>query len=484
MTPSLLLLSLVLSAEARAAENAGVDGGSAEFAAPGLLGAVDAGVPVQNVHEATPVVTIPAPGPPPHIEGTVKLRGAAEADFSSFPSGISADGAQDLFLDLRPMFGIDAGDDFGIELGAEFRLRVFDDPPAQRADDIGGVLRRKDWDEASDFGQIIRALRIGRGDSVLWVQAGAVRKKTLGLGHLISRYSNQDNPDYHPASASVGVAYKAFRGEFFASDLFGARLFAGELALDLGRIIGSTEAVYDRFHLAFSLAHDAGQAGGIAPQATLLELDFDAVLYRNSAVRIMALTGLGSRVQGTADVGLVAGLSVDATLEGAFSIGGKLELRKQAGGFRQGFFGPGYELARFAGAGLSGAPRAQESLPDAFSVYGELHLASGDAVSVDLSLEHFSWGRTDTDVLFSLAIIDHRLVGAARFTGTGLGVSLIDASGPIAKPRYAMTTELRLRLFSSFYVLAAGGTVFFPQPDSTLVRGIYAGAGAGVDFER
>ena len=103
-----------------------------------------------------------------------------------------------------------------------------------------------------------------------------------------------------------------------------------------------------------------------------------------------------------------------------------------------------------------------------------MRIASGRAVSFDVALEHFIWGRTDLDVLFSLEIIDQRLTAGARFTGTGLG----------KLPRYAMTTELRLRLFTSLYALGSGGTVFFPQPDSTLVRGVFVCLGVGFDLER
>ena len=436
------------------------------------LSAIDAGV-----HAAEPVHLEVPPTEPAENQGRVKLRAAAESSLTSFPSGTPG-GGQDAFIDLRPILGISIGEDFGIEVGAQFRLRLIDNEPAQRAGDIGGALRRADWDEASDFGQILRSLTINNPDSAFWVQAGSVRKKTLGLGHLISRYSNQDNPDYHPAGAAIGAGYKAIRAELFVSDIFGARIFAGETVADLGRIFGSTEGVFDRFHLAFSLAHDAGRAGTVAPSVTLYQLDFDAVLYRSAAARIMALAGLGARladaVDSTGDLGLVVGISVDATLEGGFSIGGKAEVRKQQSGFRQGFFGPGYELSRFASIGFSGPSQAAEQLPDGFSFVGELHLASGTAVSFDFALEHFTWNRTDVDAVFSLEVINQRLIAGARFTAVGLGKI----------PRYATTSELRLRLFSSFYVLAAAGTVFFPQPDGTLVRGIYAGVGAGLDFER
>ena len=477
MPVSLLLCALVLSAD----PDAGVAAPSMQ---PAPWPVADAGVPTAL---GSPTIDAPASRtaldggepradePPPSDQKL--LHAAAEVGLTSFPSGTPG-GWQDGFLELAPIVGIDLGDPFALEVGAEFRLRLIDSPPDQRAGDIGGVLRRADWDEASDFGQIIRSLRISKPESVFWLQAGAVRNKTLGLGHLLSRYSNQDNPDYHPAGATIGARYKAIRAEAFASDILGARIFAGEVVADVGRIFGNTQSVYDRFHLAFSIAHDEGRAGYVAGRVSLFQLDLDAILFRTATTRLMILVGLGGRaadaLDATPDPGFLAGLAVDATFEGGFSIGGRFEVRKQGSGFRQGFIGAGYELARFAGTGFSGPSRMAEQLPDGFSVDGELHIASGTAVSFDLALEYFNWGRADLDALFSLEIIDHRLVAGARFTGTGLG----------QVPRYAVTSELRLRIFSSFYVLGSGGTVFFPQSDGTLVRGVYAGAGAGFDFER
>ncbi|MBS1152470.1 MAG: hypothetical protein H6Q89_4168 [Myxococcaceae bacterium] len=435
--------------------------------------AADAGAPIQPT--PWPVEAAPSDGAP-SSRTQLKLRGAAEVGLTSFPSGFPG-GTQDALLDLRPVLGLDLGEDFALELGAELRMRLVDNPPEQRSTDFGGVLRRADWDEPSDFGQILHALRVGNPAGFFWLEAGAVRKRTLGLGHLLWRYSNQDNPDYHPAAATVGAGYKAFRGELFASDLFGARIFAGEAVADFGRIFGSSEGAFDRFHLAVSAAHDAGRAGSAAAPVTLLQLDLDAVFYRSSALRLMVLAGAGGRtadlLDPTADVGLLAGLAADLTLPRGFSIGGRVELRKQQSGFRPGFLGPGYELARFSGTGFSQPARAAEQLPDGFSVAGELHLAHRTTVSLDAALEYFSWGRADVDGLFSLELLDHRLVAGARYTGTGLG----------QVPRHAVTGELRARIVASFYVIGSGGTVFFPQTDGSLVRGIYAGAGAGIDFD-
>lgn len=413
----------------------------------------------------------------------VHLKGAVEAQFALFPSG-GGDPGLDLMLAVRPVLGLSVGTGFSIGLGPTLRLRAIDFPPSERPNDLGGVLRRADWDEPSDYGNILQSLTILTESSPFFLRAGAVRKKTLGLGHLVNRYSNQENSDYHPAGGTAVLAVGAVRTEVFASDVLGARLFAGELAVDLGRTFSPSAAVWDRFGLGLEVGHDLGCAGlpfrsdpfleRVSPPAvTLLQLDGWAVLLRTSAIRAMLLAGVGSRMNSAVDLGLVAGGAVDATV-GAFGLSLKGEVRKQAGGFRHGLFGPTYELARFADTGFSGPSVAAAVLPDGFSVYGEARAGVGSTVTVDTAVEHFFFGRTDLDTTASLALLDGWIFVDARFTVVGLG----------QLPRYAATGSLRARVFRSIYVLASGGTVFFPQPDGTLVRGVTASAGVGVDFER
>jgi hypothetical protein len=413
----------------------------------------------------------------------VKLRGAAEAELLLLPSGFGENGV-DFFVALRPVAGFSVADAFALELGPTLRLRLIDSPPDNRSTDFGGVLRRPDWDEASDFGQILQSLRIASDASPFFVRAGPATKKTLGLGHLISRYSNQTNIDYHPAAAEAVLTVGPVRAELFASDIFGARLFAGDLAWDLGRTFSPSLELRDRFILAFELAHDFGLAGlpfradasqprlTLTP-VTLLQLDASAVLVRSRTLRVMALGGFGSRANEQADLGFVGGGALDAAV-GDIGFSLKLELRKQSGGYRQGLFGPTYELSRFADVGFHGTPLSDVQLPNDWSAQGELRFAVGTLVTFDFAAEHFFFGRTDLDGSLEVVLLKSWLVGQARFSLVGLGVN----------PRSSIVGSLRARLFASFYLLGSAGTVFFPQPEGGLLRSVFASAGVGVDFER
>lgn len=467
----------------------------------GVEDAVDGG-PEPVLHLAVPLPPAPQPQPPYQPQPVVtavpvpqpvdagveappvlKLHGAAEADLGLFPTGFPENGF-DLMTTVHPVIGFGVGDDFGIELGPTFRLRVIDTPSLNRPSDVGGFLRGADWDELSDYGQILQSLKIAKDTGIFHLRLGTARKKSLGLGHLMWRYGNQANPDYHPASGTAVLRAGPVRAEFFASDILGARLFAGDLAWDIGGTFSSDATVKDRYGLALELVHDANRAGRpfrpdpsierlVIPSVTLLHLDASAVLVRNAALRWVVMAGVGTRANDTGDLGLLVGMTLDANVkEIGFST--RLELRKQAGGFRHGFFGPMYELQRFVDIGYRGDSIGAAVLPDGLSAFGELRVGIGARISFDAAAEYFFWNRLDLDGGLSIALLDDWFFLTARTTIVGLA----------QQPRFAFNAGLRWRLFPSFYVLGEGGTLFFPQPDGSLVRGVAFSAGVGVDFER
>jgi hypothetical protein len=158
-----------------------------------------------------------------------------------------------------------------------------------------------------------------------------------------------------------------------------------------------------------------------------------------------------------------------------------VEGRYQGGGFRFGMFGAGYELARFAGVGLSAPPLAEERLPLAPAGAGEIALALGSTTKVDGLLlhvsvagEYFAFGRVDADLAAELRLPGGTTTGSLRIILTGLQVD----------PRYAATLHLRQRLAPWLYAWGSGGVVHFAQAEGGLVRGYTGGLGVGVDFER
>jgi len=403
-----------------------------------------------------------------------------EAGPLSLPSG-TLGGGQDLFAQALPIARVTRGESFALELGAPLRLRLLDAAPKQSAQDFPGHLRRQDWDTPSDYGQVLRQLRIGRDDTVAHFRAGPLSAFTLGEGHLVDRYDNQLSPDYHPAGALLTVNVGPTRVLVAASDILSTRLFAGELRLDIGRLASQQDKHFDRYHAIASVAHDFGKVGEESTESiTAALVGGDAALYKGERLQLFFIGGAGSRVDaGTPDIGGFAGFSIRGNT-GRVDVSGRLEGRYQGGSFRFGLFGPSYELARYSGTGLHELPLAEERMDKNLAGFAELKLGFGSGAKEELYLaaslagEHFTIGRTDTDFTLALRLPGARTLASARVIVVGVGT----------QPRYSVHAELRQRLLDWLYLWGAGGTVHFPQPDGSLAKGYTAGVGAGVDFER
>jgi hypothetical protein len=403
-----------------------------------------------------------APGAAP-VE-PVRLRAGVELSALGLPV------ASGPYLSVLPLVSYDGGEPFGVELGGALRLSA-------------SGLRREDWDSVSDFGQLLRELRAGAEGGPLWLRAGTLSPLTLGTGRLVRRYDGTLNPDYHPAGAVVAGRAGTLGGELLASDVLGARLFAGEVRWDAGRELGLGA---DRLSLALSAAHDAGLAGARAPSATLAALEGMGVVARGAGVSLGALGSAGLRL-GVPGWGAAAGLLLDAA-PGGHGLSVQLEGRWQADGFRHGYFGPDYELRRFSGVGLSGQPLAEERLAPGLSVAATAQwqlprTAGGEPpLALVLSAERFSHGRWDADGALSWLLSGGAHAVALRGGVTGLGLPGLERPWVLA--------EGRARVAPAVYVVGSGGTVFFPEPaggaeGSTRLRpGVQASIGVGLDLAR
>ena len=241
---------------------------------------------------AAPALQVYAP-PPPASGGSgegdgVGFMASLEVGPLSFPSGPRG-GGQDLFAFAFPQLGVDGGEDFEFMLGAPLRFRLLDEDPRQQADDFGAYLRREDWDERSDYGQVVRRLRVGTEAGRFMLRVGPFVEETLGYGHLVGRYTNMLNPDYHPAGGSLSFNLGPTQVQLLASDVLAARLFAGDVRLDIGRLSSEDEKHFDRYHAILSVAHDFGRAGGETPGITAVQLGGDAAFVKEEKLQLFAL---------------------------------------------------------------------------------------------------------------------------------------------------------------------------------------------------
>lgn len=396
-------------------------------------------VPADEAMPPVPVVLSPA----------VEVVGGVELSLLTLDGGV--------WLQLLPVVSINLSHDFMLEMGAPFR--VF--PP-------NGLLipRIPDWDERSEWIQLLRRLRIGGPERPVQVEAGTLEGVTLGRGHLLTGYFNRIGEDYHPAGARVAITAGRFGVEALASDLLAPRIFA----------LAARWAFWGPLHAELSALHDAGLGGGVSPSLTLAHLDLDAVLVHNPLVRLVTYAGVGARLLvSDPAAGALLGLSLEGTAAG-LAIGGRVEGRKLGGSFRQGMVSLAYEVSRFAGSSLSGAALADERLPDAWSLAAEVQAESTFGLARlygRASVESFNYGRTDIRVHASASLL------AGLVTVNAMAEALkLDATS-----RWFATGECRVRLMPAVYAMLQAGTSYRPAPSGQgLERSFTALLGVGVDI--
>ncbi|RKG61739.1 hypothetical protein D7W79_41020, partial [Corallococcus exercitus] len=198
-------------------------------------------------------------------------------------------GATEGFVQVEPTLILDGGAEFGLNLGAPVRLRL-------RGKGEGtSLVRREDWDSLSDWGQVVRGLKLGSNNAPVGVWFGALESYSLLSAHLVRRYSNRSNPDYHPAGGFLTGTLGPLYTQAFASDVLGARLMGAEVALDVEHVLFGQPLEPGRYTLALSAAHDWGRAGGRALSVTLAHLDGTAVVVVRPGFEAHLLAGWGGR---------------------------------------------------------------------------------------------------------------------------------------------------------------------------------------------
>ena len=127
---------------------------------------------------------------------------------------------EDYFLTLSVGFNFDR-EDYGFGVQVPLRLRVWDRDPQNDAD-FGGVLRREDWDQASDYLRIIRYVYFGQADKrgPYYVRLGELSALSVGHGTIMHRYFNGIDANKWRTGIDAVVNVGPYHGEVVLGDLF------------------------------------------------------------------------------------------------------------------------------------------------------------------------------------------------------------------------------------------------------------------------
>ncbi len=171
------------------------------------------------------------------------------------------------FMQVEPTLVVDGGEEFGLNMGTPVRLRLWGGEAGAEE------VRREDWDSLSDWGQWVRALKLGGPTSPVALWVGALEGYSLLSGHLVRRYSNWADPDSHPAGAFLTGTLGPLYVEAFASDVLSARLTGAQAEVDLAHVVTRASSEPGRYTLGLSAVRDWGRAGGGSPPVMLAHVD-------------------------------------------------------------------------------------------------------------------------------------------------------------------------------------------------------------------
>ncbi len=287
------------------------------------------------------------------------------ASLSAFASGPTLGVAGDIGLGgtggeasttLQTGFDLQEGK---VALGLFGRLRIL-----IKKESEGGGIRKRDWDEASDFVHILRNFQFTRSFAnhssdpmTLRFQAGELLGTTFGHGTLMRDYSSIADPDHPHAGLLLDLSSRRFRFLSALDNFIHPRVIANRL--EVAPIASATE-----FRLGASLMFD--------PQAPeLITLDesgarlIDPAYNLQASSRVLGLGGVdveyafGEQGDGQLKpyldlntsfygLGFHAGTLGEVTLgKSSVRLFGQAEYRLGSAGYAATYFDTFYDIERF-----------------------------------------------------------------------------------------------------------------------------------------
>jgi len=381
-------------------------------------------------------------------------RGAALAEIAHI--------GEDVYLDLDLMYVFKVGE-WRIAPRLPMRLRLIDESP-----ETDGVVRKEDWDEASDWARLLAFVQYGGYGQAFFVRYGELNGVTIGHGSLVNRYFNTIDVDHYQGGLFAGLDGGFAGGEVLLDNVLDPELFVGRgyvrpfsLFESWPRVVrdlkfGVTAGADVEAPLAVATGHGgffahpdwqpvvlADEVAGLfgvdveVPAVSLPHLDL--VPYLDVAT----VDGKGA--------GLHLGTYFNVRFNRRNTLNLRLEYRFQGEGYEPGYISPFYEIQRFSH--LGGDPKLD------LLRRGEIgHEHSGFYVEGDLKLGTvFRYtalyatrgGKRGQDLMMRLRLRD---VGPLRLSLFFGRVGFDGLDNLFAADRTVWGTSLRVLLTDWFFV--------------------------------
>ena len=148
-----------------------------------------------------------------------------------------------------------AGRDLSMSFGVPMRIQLLDARPDRRWDDAGQI-RKRDWDEVSDYATVIRRIQYGGKEQHIYLDVNAFTANSIGHGALLRRYNSHLNLNTRRVSAQFD-AFSDFGGvETYINDITGPNILGGLVFLKPLSLVDRSQYFLRSFSIGFSMVAD------------------------------------------------------------------------------------------------------------------------------------------------------------------------------------------------------------------------------------
>lgn len=391
--------------------------------------------------------------------------------------------------------------DLDLGLWLPLRLRLLDVGPQDE-----GVLRREDWDSASDFARVVRYAQYGRPVDPLYARVGELNGATIGHGTIMNRYFNVLTVDRYELGVDAALNANIGGAELVLDNVLEPRVIGTRLYGRPSRFAGSG-SWWDRYAIGASLVMDTGAPLSFARVSPNEDVTQPLVVTADNRLevaegRLTAQIGLDQELLliETEEVDFIPYLDINVHLGNSpgaylgamtnfrvredFGIYTRLELRAFGENHIPVYFSALYEIEREAYFGFAGQGQPKlvvlEGLRRGGSVgaLGEARFEVVDTVEVTAAFENYQ-GTDNASLWLRVALPRLGPVSAAAVYQNSGFDELTDA---LKLDTALLVFEGRYRINDYFYGVAQYNRLFRLQEEGNYetVNSWLLGAGAAL----